>query len=67
MTAADTESNVAALVPTPTGSLALPEMPSGATSPVRLSLVIPTYNESKNIRELVARLTQILDGPLPGA
>jgi dolichol-phosphate mannosyltransferase len=67
MTALDTELNAAALVPTPSGSLVLPGMQSVGASPVRLSLVIPTYNESKNIRELVARLTQILDGPLAGA
>ncbi len=32
--------------------------------PLRLSLVIPTYNESKNIGELVERLTALLDPPL---
>jgi dolichol-phosphate mannosyltransferase len=38
-----------------------------ADTGVRLSLVIPTFNESKNIGELVARLTEILEGPLAGA
>ncbi len=33
---------------------------------VQLSLVLPTYNESKNIREMVSRLTRILDDALPG-
>jgi dolichol-phosphate mannosyltransferase len=34
---------------------------------VRLSLVIPTYNEAKNIEELVERLTALLDESLRGA
>jgi dolichol-phosphate mannosyltransferase len=33
---------------------------------IHLSLVLPTYNESKNIREMVARLTTILDGAVEG-
>jgi dolichol-phosphate mannosyltransferase len=42
---------------------ALAEGPSS----IRLSLVIPTYNESKNISELVGRLTDLLEEPLRGA
>jgi dolichol-phosphate mannosyltransferase len=40
----------------------------GALPPARLklSLVIPTYNESRNLEELLARLTSILDARLPG-
>jgi dolichol-phosphate mannosyltransferase len=34
---------------------------------VRLSLVIPTYNEARNVGELVARLVQLLDPELAGA
>jgi dolichol-phosphate mannosyltransferase len=34
---------------------------------IRLSLVIPTYNEAKNIEELVDRLTALLDESLRGA
>jgi dolichol-phosphate mannosyltransferase len=34
---------------------------------VKLSLVIPTYNESRNLEELVTRLATILDRSLPGA
>src|SRR5258708_6845624 len=37
---------------------------SRSVPPLRLSLVIPTYNESKNIGELVERLTALLDPPL---
>ncbi len=35
-----------------------------AVPSVRLSLVIPTYNEAKNVGQLVERLTALLDPPL---
>ena len=35
------------------------------TPPILLSIVIPTYGEAKNIRELVERLAQLLDPVLP--
>lgn len=42
--------------------------PRGAGDPaIRLSLVIPTYNESKNVGELVERLTNLLDPQLGDA
>jgi dolichol-phosphate mannosyltransferase len=46
-----------ALEPVPTGSL---EVPPLAAPAVRLSLVIPTYNEAKNVAEMVRRLTELL-------
>ena len=36
-------------------------------APVKLSLVVPTYNESRNLEELIGRLAALLDGFLPGA
>lgn len=54
----------ASLVPTPTGSLVVPE--AGAADGIKLSLVIPTYNESKNVAELVGILTDLLEKPLKG-
>ena len=36
-------------------------------SPILLSMVIPTYNESRNIQLLVYRLSQLLDEVIPGA
>jgi dolichol-phosphate mannosyltransferase len=36
-------------------------------SPILLSMVIPTYNESNNIQLLVQRLSQLLDNVIPGA
>lgn len=41
----------------PTGPLVIP---ADAAPGVRFSLVIPTYNESKNVPELVERLTSLL-------
>ncbi|MBD0345449.1 MAG: glycosyltransferase [Coleofasciculus sp. Co-bin14] len=34
---------------------------------ILLSLVIPTFNEGKNIPKIVSQLSQILDGVIPGA
>jgi dolichol-phosphate mannosyltransferase len=67
MTAVETEPGSPALVPAPTGGLVVDALAPDADTGVRLSLVIPTYNESKNIGELVARLTDILEAPLAGA
>jgi dolichol-phosphate mannosyltransferase len=41
--------------------LVIPAGGSEDSRPVRLSLVIPTYNESKNVGELVRQLTALLD------
>jgi dolichol-phosphate mannosyltransferase len=46
-----------ALQPTPTGALRISAV--GASS-IRLSVVIPTYNEIKNVGELVRRLSALL-------
>lgn len=45
-----------------------PIIPIGlGNSPILLSMVIPTYNESNNIQLLVQRLSQLLDNVIPGA
>jgi dolichol-phosphate mannosyltransferase len=67
MTAVESEPSAPALVPAPTGALIVDGLAPDTDTGVRLSLVIPTFNESKNIGELVARLTDILEGPLGGA
>jgi dolichol-phosphate mannosyltransferase len=36
-------------------------------SPILLSMVIPTYNEGKNIQKIVYRLTELLDDVIPEA
>jgi dolichol-phosphate mannosyltransferase len=67
MTAVETEASAPVLVPTPTGPLVVDALPADGDPGVRLSLIIPTFNESKNIGEMVARLTGILEGPTGGA
>ncbi|HEX6277656.1 MAG TPA: glycosyltransferase [Polyangiaceae bacterium] len=55
----------AALVPCPTGELVV-----GAgepSSPIRLSLAIPTLNESENVADLVERLVRLLEPELGDA
>jgi len=63
----DEPSRAASLLPAPQGALVVEASPPPAKRPVRLSVVIPTYNEGKNIREMVIRLTDLLEGPLRGA
>jgi dolichol-phosphate mannosyltransferase len=56
------------LLPNPSGSLAIPERLSGAASnlqPVKFSLIIPTFNESQNIEDIVSILSKILDRTIP--
>jgi dolichol-phosphate mannosyltransferase len=48
----------------PTGALRLD--PSGVSRALRLSVVVPTFNESRNIAELVRRLSELLDERLSG-
>ena len=59
-------SSPGSLVPVPTGPLEVPISAGATDRRVRLSLVMPTYNESKNVRELIQRLTELLDPPLAG-
>jgi dolichol-phosphate mannosyltransferase len=59
------------LLPVPSGSLKIPEIPPKELNPtstdtVFFSLVIPTYNESANIRKVVVDLSRLLDGFIPG-
>lgn len=59
----------AILVPTPVGSLVIPAVAPerGPGAPIKLSLVIPTYNESKNVPILIDQLRRLLDPTLAGA
>lgn len=57
------------LTPVPTGPL---QIPTQATIPteigefaIQLSLVIPTYKESENVKEIVQQLTQLLNTTIP--
>lgn len=57
------------LLQVPSGCLKIPEHPQGPSAPgspvPKFSLVIPTYNESQNICEIVKLLSQLLDGVIP--
>jgi dolichol-phosphate mannosyltransferase len=46
---------------TPRGDLAIPPLPQVVGSPIQLSIVLPTFNESKNVPEMVRRLTALLE------
>ncbi|MGH9367553.1 MAG: glycosyltransferase [Thermoanaerobaculia bacterium] len=59
-------SQTAAPVVVPTGALRLAPLPSTA-APLRLSVILPTYKEAKNIKEMVRRLAELLDGPFGSA
>jgi dolichol-phosphate mannosyltransferase len=48
----------------PTGPLVVASTAPKVGRPVRLSLVIPTYNERRNIAELIRQLTALLDPEL---
>ncbi|MGL5061469.1 MAG: glycosyltransferase [Microcoleus sp.] len=58
------------LLAVPSGSLAVPAAESLADSPdasgVYFSLIIPTYNESKNVPNILQKLSELLDGSIPG-
>jgi|ERR1035441_9569296 dolichol-phosphate mannosyltransferase len=57
---------VAPMLKTPSGPTTVGPLEPTAGPRIHLSLILPTYNESKNIREMVSRLTRILDGAFAG-
>lgn len=54
------------LWPAPTGRYQVPAAGEQSSPAVRLSLIVPTYCEAKNIADLVIRLAELLDTVLPG-
>lgn len=58
------------LLQVPTGSLQIAESPpaifGAGSNPIWFSLVIPTYNECANIKNIVRTLSRLLDGAIPG-
>ncbi|MEG4278307.1 glycosyltransferase family 2 protein [Microcoleus sp. MON1_C1] len=61
------------VLPVPSGPLQIPALQTfgstfvhTGTSLIYFSLVIPTYNECRNIQSIVEKLSQLLDGILPG-
>lgn len=68
-------SQLNSLLPVPLGAFEVPGQtfePVSSTNaeagnaPIYFSLVIPTYNESKNVKAIVAQLSQLLDSRIPG-
>jgi dolichol-phosphate mannosyltransferase len=55
------------LLSVPRGSYRVPSLPPQASESIRLSVIVPTYREGKNIGELVTRLCSVLDPVLAGA
>lgn len=57
------------LLPVPTGLLEIPKLnsisPEAIDFQIKLSLVIPTYQESENIKKIIADLSAMLDGKIP--
>jgi dolichol-phosphate mannosyltransferase len=58
---------VAPLLHTPSGPHTVSPLDKTENGGIYLSLVLPTFNESKNIREMISRLTPLLDGAFAGA
>ncbi|GAX40853.1 GtrA family protein [Tolypothrix sp. NIES-4075] len=58
------------LLSVPTGALQIPELPpstvDAGSENILLSLVIPTYKERENIKNVVTILSQLLDESIPG-
>lgn len=58
------------LLSVPTGALQIPELPpstvDAGSENILLSLVIPTYKERENIKNVVSMLSQLLDESIPG-
>jgi dolichol-phosphate mannosyltransferase len=52
------------MVPCPSGPLTIRSEPPGSDRGLRLSLVIPTFNERRNLADLIAQLTALLDPEL---
>ncbi len=58
------------LLPVPTGGLEIGNTPSVTVettpTPLKFSLIIPSYNEGDNIQEIVRILSGLLDSEIPG-
>lgn len=58
------------LVPVPSGIFQISDVPTTSdisqTTPLKLSLVLPTFNEAGNIQDIVEILSNLLDQTIPG-
>lgn len=57
------DASIPHLLEVPEGPFVVGPQAAAGSETVRLSMIVPTYNESKNIREMVTRLAQLLDAP----
>lgn len=55
------------LLGVPSGPFTIGPAAAADGSIVRLSMIVPTYNEAKNIEEMIRRLAELLDGAMPSA
>ncbi|NET53699.1 MAG: polyprenol monophosphomannose synthase [Merismopedia sp. SIO2A8] len=59
------------LLPVPSGTLQIPELPTPSNSieeaPIKFSLIIPTYKEAASVQTIVDQLSSLLDEALPQA
>ncbi|MFE4106443.1 glycosyltransferase [Almyronema epifaneia] len=55
-----------ALIPVPVGPLQVGAAADSSAPLIQFSLIVPTYNESKNVAKIVKQLTELLDDCLPG-
>lgn len=55
--------------PVPIGSFKIPKLPSNSQDiylkKQYLSLVIPTYNESENLKKIIEKVSELLEGAIP--
>jgi dolichol-phosphate mannosyltransferase len=59
------DSNKDLLLAVPTGQLVISQLSSRET-PLKFSLIVPTFNEGQNIQELIRILCELLDRIIPG-
>jgi dolichol-phosphate mannosyltransferase len=57
----DTQRGSKAMLTAPSGELVISSLPQAAGTGIQLSIVLPTYNESKNICEMVRRVASLLE------
>src|SRR5215813_5137341 len=59
----ESAARLSAILPAPRGPLCVGPEPKDS---IRLSLIVPTYNEAGNLRELLDQLAAVLEPPLAG-
>src|ERR1700690_4092799 len=60
------KSSLAPLLGVPIGPFRIDPKAAESSDSLHLSVIVPTYGESKNITEMIGRLTELLDPAFPG-